>query len=161
MDAQKPLVNLSGKSTTATRAEAKFSLPDVERLAGATRRKIGYWAEVGLVRPTWTKHEGKRVRHFYSFDAVLALRVISLLSDIGMNVERLKKMPDVLNRLGPDDLLVISPGGRAEILTPDGGEDAFTRQGLMFATREVYLQLRNKIIQMEQERAKKEKPGVA
>jgi tetratricopeptide (TPR) repeat protein len=76
--------------------DQRFTLGEVERITGTTRRQLEYWARLGLVRPRarW----GER---FFNFSDLVAVETLSRLAARRVPARRLRRAMDALEqRLG-------------------------------------------------------------
>ena len=65
----------------------KLTTPTVKRLTGASERRLRYWAETGLIKPS-AKQTGHRL---YTFLDVVAIRTIVSLLDGGCSLQRIRR----------------------------------------------------------------------
>lgn len=78
----------------------QFSTPEAARLAGITDRKIRYWDQKGLVKPS-----GKATGHRrYTFPDLVALKTIKALRDKGLSLQRLRRAIKYLRSHYPSDV---------------------------------------------------------
>jgi len=78
-----------------------FTVNDLSRLAGVSRRTLHYYDEIGLLKPSQVGENGYR---YYGEEALLRLQQIMLYRELDMPLESIKKIMgrrdfDVLNAL--------------------------------------------------------------
>lgn len=76
-------------------SEDLLAFPDTQarRLAGVTMRRLRYWEEVELVRPTIRRRIGGKSVRLYSFQDLLALLVVSeLRTQRDMSLQRIRRV---------------------------------------------------------------------
>lgn len=65
--------------------------PAVCRVVGITYRQLDYWATTGLVEPSVRDAEGSGSQRLYSFEDIVALKVIKRLLDVGVSLQRIRR----------------------------------------------------------------------
>lgn len=92
-----------------------FTADRVRRLTGLSARKIQYWDERGLVRPSLTKRHGRGRRRVYSFRDLVSLKVAAELRQ-SVSLQLIRGVNDHLRRLDYRDPLAelsfVVKGGR-------------------------------------------------
>ena len=69
-----------------------FTVPQAVRLTGCTAHQLRYWDQVGLVRPSVQRTEGRQGKaRMYSFRDLVALKVIRSLLDGGMSLQQVRR----------------------------------------------------------------------
>lgn len=69
-----------------------FTVPQTVRLTGCTPHQLRYWDQVGLVRPSIQRTEGRQGKaRMYSFRDLVALKVIRSLLDGGMSLQQVRR----------------------------------------------------------------------
>jgi len=79
--------------------EQGFRVPDVTRIVGISYRQLDYWARTDLVTPSIRDAKGSGTQRLYSFQDLVALRVIKRLLDAGVSLQRVRKAVDYLQDL--------------------------------------------------------------
>ena len=69
-----------------------FTVPQAVRLTGCTPHQLRYWDQVGLVRPSVQRTEGRQGKaRLYSFRDLVALKVIRSLLEGGMSLQQVRR----------------------------------------------------------------------
>jgi DNA-binding transcriptional MerR regulator len=76
--------------------EQGYRVPDVCRIVGISYRQLDYWARTELVTPSIRDANGSGSQRLYSFQDLVALRVIRRLLDAGVSLQRVRKAVDHL-----------------------------------------------------------------
>ena len=80
-----------------------FTVPQAVRLTGCTAHQLRYWDQVGLVRPSVQRTEGRQGKaRLYSFRDLIALKVIRSLLDGGMSLQQVRRAYAFLRQAGLD-----------------------------------------------------------
>ena len=79
--------------------EQGFRVPEVTRIVGISYRQLDYWARTELVTPSIRDAKGSGTQRLYSFQDLVALRVIKRLLDAGVSLQRVRKAVDYLQDL--------------------------------------------------------------
>lgn len=111
---------------------AKFTTPQVARLASVEPRNLSYWIDSGLVRPERrARGRGIGLGHEFGFRGLVEVRTIRDLRDQGLSLQRIRRALDALRRHWPEagDL-----GAGAKLVT-DG------RDALLVLDRERFVSL--------------------
>lgn len=112
--------------------DQRFTLGEVERITGTTRRQLEYWSRLGLVHPRarW----GER---FFDFSDLVAVETLNRLASRRVPARRLRRAMDALEqRLGQArsglaslristngaEVVVHEPGGRGGLIEPLTGQ---------------------------------------
>jgi DNA-binding transcriptional MerR regulator len=92
---------------------AGYRGPQVCSIVGITYRQLDYWARTELLRPSISEARGSGSQRRYSYEDLLALKVIKRLLDAGISLQSTRRAVECL-RSGGDDLttadLVIDEG---------------------------------------------------
>jgi len=106
-------------------------------LVEATARKIRYWDQQGLVKPSIRPASGRGSRRLYSYTDLLSLKAVKALRDQGASLQKIrrsvaylrKNLPDISRPLGFCTLL--TDGQTVYYLAADGKTlvDTAKRQG--------------------------------
>ncbi len=99
----------------------------VAELTGATRRRLGYWAESDLLRPSGRDAAGKGSRRQYTFPDLVALLTICKLRERGCPLPKIRQAvkylkahyPDVSDAQGLARLTLLTDGRQVYILTDE------------------------------------------
>ena len=67
-------------------SEEGYRVPDVCRIVGISYRQLDYWARTELVTPSIRDAHGSGTQRLYSFQDLLALKVIKKLLDTGVSL---------------------------------------------------------------------------
>ena len=90
-----------------------FRGPQVCSIVGITYRQLDYWARTDLLRPSISEAKGSGSQRVYSYEDLVALKVIKRLLDAGISLQSARRAVDCLRASG-DDLasadLVIDEG---------------------------------------------------
>src|SRR5579871_2675877 len=73
--------------------DQRFTRSEVERMTGATRRQLDYWARLGLVRPR--SRWGER---FFGFSDLVAVETIRRVTDRRVPAGRLRRAMEALDQ---------------------------------------------------------------
>jgi DNA-binding transcriptional MerR regulator len=95
-----PLTNASSKSKKLTKRS--YTVPQLMRLTERTRRQLGYWEDINLLKPQFRdrKAAGSNPRAFYSArEAVKALIICDML-DRGLSLQQIQKVTLNLEKRG-------------------------------------------------------------
>ena len=79
--------------------EQGFRVPDVTRIVGISYRQLDYWARTELVTPSIRDAKGSGTQRLYSFQDLVALRVIKRLLDAGVSLQRVRRAVDYLQEI--------------------------------------------------------------
>lgn len=74
--------------------------PIVCKIVGISYRQLDYWARTELVTPSVRSAGGSGTQRLYSFDDVVALRVVKRLLDTGVSLRKVRAAIDELRRRG-------------------------------------------------------------
>ncbi|HEY6003879.1 MAG TPA: MerR family transcriptional regulator [Anaeromyxobacter sp.] len=99
-----------------------FSSKIVLELAGITYRQLDYWARTGLVRSSIRQAAGRGSRRVYSFEDLVAFRVVARLLGAGASLQAVRRAVQYLKRHTDrplSTLALISDGKRVLALTED------------------------------------------
>jgi tetratricopeptide (TPR) repeat protein len=112
--------------------DQRFTRSEVERMTGATRRQLDYWARLGLVRPR--SRWGER---FFGFADLVAVETIRRVTEQQIPAVRLRRAMDALDqqlgkarapltalRIAVDgtQIIVHEPGPEGRLLEPISGQ---------------------------------------
>lgn len=81
------------------RKELYLSISEFSRISDVNRKKLIFYDKIGLFKPAMVKPNGYR---YYAHWQVETITVISLLSDLGMSLDEIKRY---LNQYGPNTAL--------------------------------------------------------
>src|SRR5712671_2079581 len=101
---------------------AGFGSTIVLKLAGVTYRQLDHWARTGLVGSSIRQAAGHGSRRVYSFEDLVALRVIARLLDAGVSLQAVRRAVEYLKRHTERPLAtlgLIAKGKRVFALTED------------------------------------------
>lgn len=86
--------------------------PTVCKIVGITYRQLDYWARTELVQPSVREAKGSGSQRLYSFDDVVALRVVKRLLDTGVSLQRVRTAVDELRQRGRSlaDVTLVADG---------------------------------------------------
>jgi DNA-binding transcriptional MerR regulator len=114
--------------------EQGYRVPDVVKIVGITYRQLDYWARTGLVTPSIQDARGSGTQRLYSFQDLVALRVIKGLLDTGVSLQRVRKAVQHVRALDrPLSGLTLMSDGRGvyEVDSPEAVVDLLrTGQGV-------------------------------
>ena len=77
---------------------AGFGSAVVLKLTGVTYRQLDYWARTGLVGSSIRQAAGHGSRRVYSFEDLVALRVVARLLDAGLSLQAVRRAVEYLKR---------------------------------------------------------------
>jgi DNA-binding transcriptional MerR regulator len=75
---------------------AGFRTTLVAKATGVNAETLAYWDKTGLLRPSLSRACGSGTRRLYSYEDILALKVISRLRKEGLSLQKLRKVSEVL-----------------------------------------------------------------
>ncbi len=104
--------------------ETGFSAENAKRLAGITYRQLDHWAKTRLVGSSVRQAGGKGSRRAYSFQDVVALRVVAELRRAGLSLQSIRQAVEFLKRHAHKPLSTIHlfpHGNRVLVRTGDPG----------------------------------------
>jgi DNA-binding transcriptional MerR regulator len=78
--------------------EGGFGSTVVLKLTGVTYRQLDYWARTGLVGSSIRQAAGRGSRRVYSFQDLVALRVVARLLRAGVSLQRLRRAVEYLKQ---------------------------------------------------------------
>lgn len=99
-----------------------FSSKVVLHLTGVTYRQLDYWARTGLVRSSVRQAAGRGSRRVYSFEDLVAFRVVARLLGAGASLQAVRRAVQYLRRHTDrplSKLALITDGKRILALTED------------------------------------------
>ncbi len=99
-----------------------FSSKVVLDLTGITYRQLDYWARTGLVRSSIRQAAGRGSRRVYSFEDLVAFRVVARLLGAGASLQAVRRAVQYLRRHTErplSKLALITDGKRILALTED------------------------------------------
>src|SRR5207245_4501853 len=79
---------------------AGFGSAVVLKLTGVTYRQLDYWARTGLVGSSIRQAAGHGSRRVYSFEDLVALRVVARLLDAGVSLQDVWRAVEYLRQQG-------------------------------------------------------------
>ncbi|WNM23664.1 MerR family transcriptional regulator [Demequina capsici] len=74
-----------------TDTDTTWDIAQVARMSGITSRTLRHYADVGLLAPAWTGHDGRR---HYGRPELLRLQHILVLRELGTGLDRIKAIVD-------------------------------------------------------------------
>ncbi|MFT5563399.1 MAG: DNA-binding transcriptional MerR regulator [Myxococcota bacterium] len=74
--------------------------PTVTKIVGITYRQLDYWDRTELVQPSVRGASGSGTQRLYSFDDVVALKVVKRLIDTGVSLQKIRTAIDELRLRG-------------------------------------------------------------
>lgn len=97
--------------------------PTVCKIVGISYRQLDYWARTELVTPSVRGAEGSGTQRLYSFDDIVALRVVKRLLDTGVSLQKVRAAIDELRRrgFGLADSMLVSDG--VSVFAVDDGDE--------------------------------------
>ncbi len=95
--------------------------PTACNIVGITYRQLDYWARTDLVSPSVQRAEGSGSQRLYSFNDIVALRVVKRLLDAGVSLQRVRLAIDTLASQGrsPSDVTIVSDGANVFMVDDD------------------------------------------
>lgn len=116
--------------------EEGYRVPDVCRIVGISYRQLDYWARTELVTPSVRDAHGSGTQRLYSFEDLLALKVIKKLLDTGVSLQRVRKAVEHLKAMKrpPQGVTLMSDGrGVYEAHSPEAVIDLLQKGQGVFA----------------------------
>lgn len=116
--------------------EEGFRVPEVCKIVGITYRQLDYWARTGLVLPSIRDAKGSGTQRLYSFQDLVALKVIKSLLDTGVSLQRVRKAVDFLRGMErpAHGVTLMSDGNRIyEAESPEAVVDLLAKGQGVFA----------------------------
>lgn len=97
--------------------------PTVCKIVDITYRQLDYWARTELVTPSVRGADGSGTQRLYSFDDIVALRVVKRLLDTGVSLQKVRQAIDELRRRGQGlaDSMLVSDG--VSVYAVDDGDE--------------------------------------
>lgn len=88
--------------------------PTVCKIVGVTYRQLDYWTRTELVTPSVRSAEGSGTQRLYSFDDIVAIRVVKRLLDTGVSLQKVRQAIETLRAQGKglSDTTLVSDGDR-------------------------------------------------
>jgi DNA-binding transcriptional MerR regulator len=117
-------------------SEEGYRVPDVCRIVGISYRQLDYWARTELVTPSVRDAHGSGTQRLYSFQDLLALKVIKNLLDTGVSLQRVRKAVEHLKAMKrpPQGVTLMSDGrGVYEAHSPEAVIDLLQKGQGVFA----------------------------
>jgi DNA-binding transcriptional MerR regulator len=117
-------------------SEDGYRVPDVCRIVGISYRQLDYWARTELVTPSVRDAHGSGTQRLYSFEDLLALKVIKKLLDTGVSLQRVRKAVEHLKAMKrpPHGVTLMSDGrGVYEAHSPEAVIDLLQKGQGVFA----------------------------
>jgi DNA-binding transcriptional MerR regulator len=91
-----------------------FGASAVLKLTGVSYRQLDHWARTGLVRSSVKQASGRGSRRVYSFQDLVALRVVGQLREAGVSVQTIRKAVTYLKRNAEQPLSMLSLIGQGK-----------------------------------------------
>jgi DNA-binding transcriptional MerR regulator len=116
--------------------EQGFRVPEVCKVVGISYRQLDYWARTALVRPSIRDARGSGTQRLYSFQDLVALKVIKGLLDTGVSLQKVRKAVDYLHAMKRPShgVTLMSDGARIyEADSPEEIVDVLARGQGVFA----------------------------
>jgi DNA-binding transcriptional MerR regulator/predicted RNase H-like HicB family nuclease len=85
-----------------------FGARAVLQLTGISYRQLDHWARTGLVRSSVRQATGRGSRRVYSFQDLIALRVVGQLREAGVSVQTIRKAVTYLKRHAEQPLSMLN-----------------------------------------------------
>ena len=82
--------------------ESGYRGPQVCSIVGITYRQLDYWARTELLRPSISEARGSGSQRRYSYEDLLALKVIKRLLDAGISLQSTRRAVECLRASGED-----------------------------------------------------------
>src|SRR3954447_9628517 len=82
--------------------EEGYRGPQVCSIVGITYRQLDYWARTDLLRPSISEARGSGTQRRYSYQDLLALKVIKRLLDSGVSLQSARRALECLRSAGAD-----------------------------------------------------------
>lgn len=117
-------------------SEQGYRVPEVCKIVGISYRQLDYWARTGLVRPSIKDAQGSGTQRQYSFQDLVALKVIKSLLDTGVSLQRVRKAVEYLHDMKKPahGVTLMSDGTRIyEADSPEAIVDLLSRGQGVFA----------------------------
>ena len=137
-----------------------YSAYAAREIVGLYQRRLDYWDERGIVRPSIKKGAGKGSARRYSFNDLIKLTVVKQLRDAGVSLQAIRKALRLLTKrsLSTDPLAtetLVTDGKRLHRLTRHPGiiEDILAGGQLVFsvvALGQIRQEVRQKVVRLEE-----------
>lgn len=97
--------------------------PTVCKIVDITYRQLDYWARTELVTASVRSAGGSGTQRLYSFDDIVALRVVKRLLDTGVSLQKVRAAIEELRRRGHGiaDSMLVSDG--VSVFAVDDGDE--------------------------------------
>lgn len=114
----------------------------IRKLTKASNNQLKYWVKIGLINP-----EKKGKIHFYSFRDIIKLKLIILLKNNGLSLQKIRKGIKNLSNLLPDS----DPPLTRLVIYTDGVDMFVNEKGRYFSatTMQSFLQFHTEQIEAE------------
>ncbi len=117
-----------------------FNTAAVSKICGLTKRQLDYWDRTHFIKPSVREAAGYGSARLYSFTDLIQLRVVKILKDKGVSLQKIKKALRYLNKHMPDidkplvDLRFCTDGETIFVITRKNSEiiDAVRNGQLVF-----------------------------
>ena len=138
---------------------AGYRGPAVANIVGVSYRQLDHWTTTGLVRASVRDAQGSGTQRLYSFDDIVALRVIKRLRDAGVSLQRIRRAMTELEDRGLDlrHITLVSDSTNTVYAVDDRNEVAdllFSGQGVFaIAIEPLVEELESQVVAITPERA--------
>ena len=97
-----------------------FTTAEVSRIVGASRRRLAYWDETGLLSPSMRAAAGKGSRRLYSVLDIIELKILLRLLESPLSLQRIRtSFRFIRERPEPLSSLIILTDGETIYLYQD------------------------------------------
>lgn len=132
------------------------------KLAGISKRQLGYWDETHLIKPSVQEAGGRGTVRLYSFADIVQLTVVKFLIDQGISLQKIRKSINFLRKNLPAigrplaQLKFLTDGRTIFVLTSNKKEILDTLAGgqlvLSIAIGQIIENLKGEVADMEKDR---------
>ena len=68
-----------------------YTITNVSRISKVSPRRLAYWDNIGLVKPSLGQASGRGSRRFYSFQDIARIKIVMELLDAGFSLQRIHR----------------------------------------------------------------------
>jgi DNA-binding transcriptional MerR regulator len=97
-----------------------FTSAQVQRLSGISVMRMHYWVQTGIAEPSVAAGRGRGAVRRWSFTDVLGLRVLTMLRDEGVPLQRVRKLLPLLQQETGEGLNLKALARARLVVLPDG-----------------------------------------
>lgn len=138
-----------------------FNSRSVVKITGIKTRQLDYWDRTHLIKPSVREASGYGSVRLYSFNDIVQLKVVMMLRDKGISLQKIRKALSYLKKNMPEvqeplaELKFLTDGETVFVITRDKKKilDTLKNQFVFsFALGEIMEELRGKVVAIEKEK---------